>query len=95
MENLFFCIYLRRIAPEIFGVEDDEKALLLLLVGGVDQSPDGMKIRGNIIICLMGDRGIAKYQLLRYIKRLAARSEWYTYIKHMTTLSHFQMGKPV
>ena len=66
------------IAPEIFGVEDDEKALLLLLVGGVDQSPDGMKIRGNIIICLMGDRGIVKSQLLRYIKRLAASSEWYT-----------------
>ena len=63
------------IAPEIFGMEDVKKALLLLLVGGVDQSPNGMKIRGNINICLMGDPGIAKSQLLGYIDRLAARSE--------------------
>ena len=47
------------IAPEIFGMEDVKKALLLLLVGGVDQSPNGMKIRGNINICLMGEIGRA------------------------------------
>lgn len=35
------------LAPEIFGHEDVKKALLLLLVGGVDRSPDGMKIRGK------------------------------------------------
>ena len=35
------------IAPEIYGHEDVKKALLLLLVGGVDKSPDGMKIRGR------------------------------------------------
>lgn len=34
------------IAPEIFGHDDVKKALLLLLVGGVDKSPQGMKIRG-------------------------------------------------
>lgn len=34
------------IAPEIYGHEDVKKALLLLLVGGVDRRPDGMKIRG-------------------------------------------------
>jgi len=34
------------IAPEIFGHDDVKKALLLLLVGGVDKSPKGMKIRG-------------------------------------------------
>ena len=34
------------IAPEIYGHEDVKKALLLLLVGGVDKSPKGMKIRG-------------------------------------------------
>lgn len=62
------------IAPEIFGMDDVKKALLLLLVGGVDRSPNGMKIRGNINICLMGDPGIAKSQLLSYIDRLAARS---------------------
>ena len=60
------------IAPEIYGHE--EKALLLLLVGGIDRKPNGMKIRGSINICLMGDPGVAKSQLLKFIDRLAPRS---------------------
>ncbi|CAL8307137.1 unnamed protein product [Arctogadus glacialis] len=63
------------IAPEIYGHEDVKKALLLLLVGGVQQAPKGMKIRGTINICLMGDPGVAKSQLLCYIDRLAPRSK--------------------
>jgi len=66
------------IAPEIYGHEDVKKALLLLLVGGVDRNPAGMKIRGNINICLMGDPGVAKSQLLGYIDRLAPRSQYTT-----------------
>lgn len=38
------------LAPEIYGHEDIKKALLLLLVGGVDRAPQGMKIRGKQII---------------------------------------------
>lgn len=38
------------LAPEIYGHEDVKKALLLLLVGGVDRAPEGMKIRGNFEI---------------------------------------------
>ena len=46
------------IAPEIFGHEDVKKALLLLMVGGVTkQLADGMKLRGDIHICLMGEHG--------------------------------------
>ncbi|XP_053824553.1 DNA replication licensing factor MCM7 [Vidua chalybeata] len=66
------------IAPEIFGHEDVKKSLLLLLVGGVERSPRGMRIRGNINICLMGDPGVAKSQLLTYIDRLAPRSQYTT-----------------
>lgn len=66
------------IAPEIYGHEDIKKALLLLLVGGVDRNANGMKIRGNINICLMGDPGVAKSQLLSYIDRLAPRSQYTT-----------------
>merc|ERR1712088_928277 len=66
------------IAPEIYGHEDIKKALLLLLVGGVDRNPSGMKIRGNINICLMGDPGVAKSQLLAYMDRLAPRSQYTT-----------------
>ncbi|KAI5435929.1 variant 3, Mcm2-7 hexameric complex component, partial [Lathyrus oleraceus] len=45
----------RSLAPEIFGHEDIKKALLLLLVGAPQrQLKDGMKIRGDLHICLMG-----------------------------------------
>ena len=38
----------KSIAPEIYGNLDVKKALLLLLVGGVDKRVgDGMKIRGD------------------------------------------------
>lgn len=75
-EDDFYSKLATSIAPEIYGHEDVKKALLLLLVGGVDRRPDGMKIRGNIHICLMGDPGVAKSQLLHYICRLSHRSKW-------------------
>ncbi|XP_055624873.1 DNA replication licensing factor Mcm7 [Toxorhynchites rutilus septentrionalis] len=74
----FYTTIASSLAPEIYGHLDVKKALLLLLVGGVDRSPDGMKIRGNINICLMGDPGVAKSQLLGYIDRLAVRSQYTT-----------------
>lgn len=62
------------IAPEIYGHEDVKKALLLLLVGGVTKvTADGMKIRGDLNVCLMGDPGVAKSQLLKYISKIAPR----------------------
>ncbi|XP_067014629.2 DNA replication licensing factor Mcm7 [Anabrus simplex] len=77
-EEDFYSKLAGSLAPEIYGHEDVKKALLLLLVGGVDRRPDGMKIRGNINICLMGDPGVAKSQLLSYIDRLAPRSQYTT-----------------
>jgi DNA replication licensing factor MCM7 len=69
----------RSIAPEIFGHEDVKKALLLLLVGGVDKKMgDGMKIRGDINICLMGDPGVAKSQLLKTISKITPRGVYTT-----------------
>ena len=69
----------KSIAPEIFGMEDIKKALLLLLVGGVDKNmSDGMKIRGNMNILLMGDPGIAKSQLLKYISHISPRGVYTT-----------------
>nr|XP_022912267.1 DNA replication licensing factor Mcm7-like [Onthophagus taurus] len=77
-EDDFYSKLALSLAPEIYGHLDIKKALLLLLVGGVDRRPDGMKIRGNINICLMGDPGVAKSQLLGYINRLAPRSQYTT-----------------
>lgn len=64
----------KSIAPEIFGHLDVKKALLLLLIGGVTKEVgDGMKIRGDINMCMMGDPGVAKSQLLKYISKVAPR----------------------
>lgn len=69
----------RSIAPEIFGHVDVKKALLLQLIGGVTKEvKDGMRIRGDINICLMGDPGVAKSQLLKYITKVAPRGVYTT-----------------
>ncbi|KAG0672906.1 Mcm2-7 hexameric complex component [Pichia californica] len=67
------------IAPEIFGHLDIKKALLLLLIGGVTKEMgDGMRIRGDINILLMGDPGVAKSQLLKSISKIAPRAIYTT-----------------
>jgi len=69
----------RSIAPEIFGHADVKKALLLQLIGGVTKEMgDGMRIRGDINVCLMGDPGTAKSQLLKYITKVAPRGVYTT-----------------
>jgi len=67
------------IAPEIYGHEDVKKALLLTMVGGTTRAlNDGMKLRGDIHACLMGDPGIAKSQLLRYVAYVSPRAVYTT-----------------
>lgn len=63
------------IAPEIYGHEDVKKALLLAMVGSPTRVlPDGMRLRGDIHACLMGDPGVAKSQLLRYVAHISPRA---------------------
>lgn len=69
----------KSIAPEIYGHLDIKKILLLLLCGGVTKEiGDGLKIRGDINVCLMGDPGVAKSQLLKAINKIAPRSVYTT-----------------
>ena len=64
----------RSIAPTIYGNEEVKEALALQLFGGVAKSmPDGSTLRGDIHVLLVGDPGIAKSQLLRYVIKLAPR----------------------
>jgi replicative DNA helicase Mcm len=61
-------------APSIFGYESVKEAIALQLFSGVPKSlPDGSHVRGDIHILLVGDPGIAKSQLLRYVIQLAPR----------------------
>lgn len=69
----------KSIAPEIFGSLDVKKALLLLLLGApAKRLPDGMRLRGDIHICLMGDPGVAKSQFLKHITKIAPRAVYTT-----------------
>jgi len=67
------------LAPEIWGHEDIKRALLLQLVSGCTRKlPDGMRIRGDINIILMGDPGVAKSQLLKHVASVAPRGVYTT-----------------
>ncbi|PKS08010.1 hypothetical protein jhhlp_006622 [Lomentospora prolificans] len=60
------------IAPSIYGNRDIKKAILCLLMGGSKKIlPDGMKLRGDINVLLLGDPGTAKSQLLKFVERVA------------------------
>ncbi|KAF9021689.1 MCM-domain-containing protein [Hymenopellis radicata] len=64
-------IYMRlvdSIAPTVYGHEIVKKGLLLQLMGGVHkQTPEGMHLRGDINICIVGDPSTSKSQFLKYI----------------------------
>lgn len=69
----------KSIAPEIFGMEDIKKALLLLMIGGSTlEMKDGMRIRGDINMAMIGDPGVAKSQLLKHIARVSPRGVYTT-----------------
>ena len=62
------------IAPSIYGMEEQKKAIALQLFGGCHKvMDDGTNLRGDIHILLIGDPGVAKSQLLRYMSYLAPR----------------------
>ncbi|MDD1695689.1 MAG: minichromosome maintenance protein MCM [Methanoregula sp.] len=63
------------IAPTIYGSDDVKEAIALQIFGGIaKEMPDGTHLRGDIHVLLIGDPGIAKSQLLRYIVKLSPRA---------------------
>ena len=64
----------RSIAPQISAdnTEDVKKALACLLMSGSRKIlPDGVRLRGDVNVLLMGDPSTAKSQLLKFIERVA------------------------
>jgi DNA replication licensing factor MCM6 len=54
------------IAPTVYGHEIVKKGLLLQLMGGVHkQTAEGMHLRGDINICIVGDPSTSKSQFLK------------------------------
>ncbi|MHA1378490.1 MAG: LAGLIDADG family homing endonuclease [Candidatus Helarchaeota archaeon] len=62
------------IAPSIYGNTEIKEAICYLIFGGrAKELPDGMKIRGDTHILLVGDPGTGKSQLLQSVKEVAPR----------------------
>lgn len=60
------------IAPSIYGNSDIKKAIACLLMSGSKKIlPDGMRLRGDINVLMLGDPGTAKSQLLKFVEKVS------------------------
>lgn len=62
-------------APMVYGHEYVKKGILLQLLSGVHKSTaEGMQLRGDINICIVGDPSTSKSQFLKYVCSFAPRA---------------------
>ncbi|KAF7789205.1 hypothetical protein EIP86_000145 [Pleurotus ostreatoroseus] len=68
----FYERFAKSVAPSIYGSLDIKKAITCLLFGGSKKVlPDGLRLRGDINVLLLGDPGTAKSQLLKFVEKVA------------------------
>lgn len=62
----FFNKLVESICPTVFGHKDAKRAILLMLLGGVHKTThEGINLRGDINVCIVGDPSCAKSQFLK------------------------------
>ncbi len=67
------------LAPSIYGHDLVKEAIAALLFGGsTKETPDGMKLRGESNLLLIGDPGVGKSQILKFVAKLAPRALYTT-----------------
>jgi len=65
------------VAPTIFGNEKIKEAIAIQLFGGVrKERADGTAVRGDLHILLVGDPGVSKTQMLKYVSTLAPKARY-------------------
>ncbi|RIB20456.1 MCM2/3/5 family-domain-containing protein [Gigaspora rosea] len=74
-DDRIFDNLVRSIAPSVFGHEIIKKGILLQLLGGVHKETlEGMNLRGDINVCIVGDPSTSKSQFLKYTCRIHPRA---------------------
>lgn len=65
----------KSICPMVFGNDEIKRGVLLMLFGGCNKkTSEGIKLRGDINICAVGDPSTAKSQFLKYVHGFLPRS---------------------
>lgn len=73
-ENLYSKL-VNSVAPAVWGHEAVKKGILLQLLGGVHKTtPEGIQLRGDINVCVVGDPSTSKSQFLKYVTGFLPRS---------------------
>ena len=63
------------VAPAVFGQLDVKRAVLLMLFGGVHKTThEGISLRGDINVAIVGDPSCAKSQFLKYVASFLPRA---------------------
>jgi DNA replication licensing factor MCM5 len=98
----------KSIAPAVWGHDDIKKAVACQLFGGCRKRlPDGMRLRGDINVLLLGDPGTAKSQLLKFVEKVApigvytsgkgssAAGLTASVVRDPASVRHFSLDEPV
>ena len=68
MEGDLYRKMVMSVAPAIYGHEDIKRGVLLMMFGGVHKrTAEGIQLRGDINVCIVGDPSTAKSQFLKYV----------------------------
>jgi len=67
------------IAPTTFGHQEVKRGILLQLLSGVHKTTaEGIRLRGDINVCIVGDPSTAKSQFLKYVHSFLPNRSVYT-----------------
>lgn len=70
-----FDVLARAVAPQINGHLEVKKGILLMLIGALGKKTDeGIRLRGDINVCLLGDPATAKSAMLKWVSQFLPRA---------------------